>query len=73
MPYDSSRLETIGTNVTKYTIEPEETVNVLLGAAYFSGVADGTVVITTDGTYDVVPLDSSGLILSVNSAGTATL
>lgn len=71
MPYQASKLITIATGYAQYTINSAETLAVLLGAAYFSGVATGTVIEITDGTLGgVVPRSQSGLIFRVDGAGT---
>lgn len=73
MAYDSSKLSTITSGYKEYTINAAETLDVLLGAAYFSGVTAGTVIRVTDGTIDAVPLPASGFFLVVGAAGTATI
>jgi hypothetical protein len=71
MAYDSTKLVTITSGYAEYTANQAETLAVLLGAAYFSGVTAGTVIKVTDGTIDAVPGKQSGFTLVVDAAGTA--
>lgn len=73
MAYNSAKLETITTGYAKYTVNQGETLAILLGAAYFSGVTAGTVIKVVDGTYDVAPSSQSGFLLVVNDSGTASV
>lgn len=70
MPYNPSNLETISGSFAKYTVNSGETLTTLLGAAYFSGVAAGTKIKLTDGTYDVVPSAIQNMLFEVNGSGT---
>jgi len=70
MAYNSSKLKTITTGYAEYTIDQSETLAVLLGAAYFSGVTAGTVIEIVDGAIDAVSLPATGLIFRVDGAGT---
>lgn len=71
MAYDSSKLSTITSGYAEYTINAAETLDVLLGAAYFSGVTEGTIIRTTDGVEGALPYPASGFTLSVDGTGTA--
>jgi hypothetical protein len=70
MAYNSAKLKTITTGYAEYTINKSETLAVLLGAAYFSGVTAGTIIKITDGTFDVVPFVQTNFNFVVNGAGT---
>lgn len=73
MAYDSTKLKTITSGYAEYAVNSAETLAVLLGAAYFSGVTDGTVIRVTDGAVGADHSDVHGFILVVNAAGTATV
>lgn len=73
MAYDSSKLSTITSGYKEYTINATETLSVLLGAAYFSGVTAGTIIRTTDGVEGALPYPASGFFLVIDAAGTATV
>lgn len=73
MAYTSARLVTITSGYAEYTITASETLDVLLGAAYFSGVTAGTAIKVIDGIVDALPRQASGFTLVVDAAGTATL
>lgn len=70
MAYNSSRLKTITTDYAEYTIIPSETLTVLLGAGWFSGVPAGTQIKITDGALVVAPQQQAGFDFVVNGAGT---
>ena len=70
MAYNSSRLKTITTGYAEYTIIPSETLAVLLGAGWFSGVTAGTIIKITDGALVVAPQQQDGFSFIVNGAGT---
>ena len=70
MPYATAKLKTLTTGYSEYTINPSETLAVLLGAAYFSGVTAGTVIEIVDGAIDAESLPSTGLVFRVDGAGT---
>ncbi len=70
MAYNSSELDIFETGYATYKINAAETLAVLTGAAYFSGVAAGTQIRITDGSIDVVPLVQTDFNFVVNGAGT---